>query len=201
MLFKFIYSRLKLLFQRKTRYKLSTIIDSSTYFEGSNKVCGGDFSGSYFGFGSVTGSSLPHCKVGRFSSIGRYCHIIPAFHDYSMPTTSHLFNKTTILRTASNFYVEIGNDVWIGSNVLIKGGVTIGDGAVIGMGAVVTKDVPPYAIVVGVPAKILKYRFSTVIINELLSSEWWKLNLSTLKAIYSTDINLFIRQLKQINDK
>ena len=69
--------------------------------------------------------------------------------------------------------VKIGNDVWIGTRAMILDGITIGDGAVIGAGAVVTKNVPPYAIVGGVPAKIIKYRFSQDKINELLASQWW----------------------------
>ena len=73
-----------------------------------------------------------------------------------------------------NFSVVAGNDVWIGDRVLIKGGVRIGDGAVIGMGAVVTKDVPPYAVVGGVPARIIKMRFSENQISELLSQNIWE---------------------------
>lgn len=69
--------------------------------------------------------------------------------------------------------VNIGNDVWIGTRAMILDGVTIGDGAVVGAGAVVTKDIPPYAIVGGVPAKIIRYRFPQEKINELLASEWW----------------------------
>ena len=71
------------------------------------------------------------------------------------------------------FSVIAGNDVWIGDRVLIKGGVRIGDGAVIGMGAVVTKDVPPYAVVGGVPARIIKKRFTGEQISELLSQNIW----------------------------
>ena len=76
----------------------------------------------------------------------------------------------------------IGNDVWIGTNVLIKSGVTVGTGAVVGAGAVVTKDVPPYAVVCGVPAKVIKYRFPEEVCAKLLASEWWNMSDEDLKA-------------------
>lgn len=69
--------------------------------------------------------------------------------------------------------INVGNDVWIGNNVIVMPGVTIGDGAVIGAGAVVTKNVPPYAIVGGNPAKVIKYRFTEKQIEKLLEIEWW----------------------------
>jgi acetyltransferase-like isoleucine patch superfamily enzyme len=72
-----------------------------------------------------------------------------------------------------NLDVFIGNDVWIGCRAIIMAGVTIGDGAVIGSGAVVTKDVPPYAVVGGVPAKVIKYRFNEETIHRLLNVKWW----------------------------
>ena len=68
---------------------------------------------------------------------------------------------------------HIGNDVWIGTRVIIMSGVKVGDGAVIGAGAIVTKDVPPYAVVVGVPAKVIKYRFPQNIIDKMLELQWW----------------------------
>jgi chloramphenicol O-acetyltransferase type B len=69
--------------------------------------------------------------------------------------------------------VLIGSDVWIGTEALISSGVTIGDGAVIGARAVVTRDVPPYAVIIGNPAKVLKFRFDEVTIERLLSLKWW----------------------------
>lgn len=69
--------------------------------------------------------------------------------------------------------IYIGNDVWIGQRAMVMGGVRIGNGAVVGAGAVVTKDVPPYTIVGGVPAKIIRYRFSDKVVKKLQSSKWW----------------------------
>ena len=71
--------------------------------------------------------------------------------------------------------IRIGSDVWIGSHVIVMGGVTIGDGAVVAAGSIVTKDVPPFAIVGGVPAKIIKFRFPSETIKRLLEIRWWDL--------------------------
>ena len=93
---------------------------------------------------------------------------------------------------------EIGNDVWIGDNVFIKSGVKIGDGAVVGAGAVVTKDVPPYAVVVGVPARVIKYRFDEKTIAELLELKWWDLDAQIVKSLPFRDVGLCIEKLKEI---
>lgn len=117
-------------------------------------------------------------KIGRFTSISWNVSINPANHDYKrFSSHSMLFAKRfgMIEEPAYNQYlggVTIGNDVWIGCGVTIMQGVTIGDGAIIGANAVVTKDVPPYAIVVGVN-QILKWRFSQEIINALIDLHWW----------------------------
>ncbi len=92
--------------------------------------------------------------------------------------------------------IHIGNDVWIGDGVFVKNGVTIGDGAVIGARAVVTKDVPPYAIVVGQPAKILKYRFPQEIIDELLELKWWDFDDDIIRQIPYDNINETIKYLR-----
>ncbi len=93
--------------------------------------------------------------------------------------------------------VTVGNDVWIGCDVVILDGITIGDGAVIGAGAVVTKDVPSYAIVAGVPAKVLKYRFSQDIIDELLQLKWWDLPDEDIRDLPFDNVEECIKILKE----
>lgn len=88
----------------------------------------------------------------------------------------------------------IGNDVWIGSKVLIKGGVRIGDGAIVAMGSIVTKDVPPYAIVGGVPAKVIRYRYSESEIQQLLKFKWWNRDVEWIKSnahLFSVESKFF----------
>lgn len=109
-------------------------------------------------------------------TIGKFCSIGPNFccglgiHPTNGISTSPYFYRGKV---AEYKHTTIGNDVFIGANVTILDGVTIGNGAVIGAGAVVTKDVPPYAIVGGVPADIKKYRFDDETIKKILEKEWW----------------------------
>lgn len=97
----------------------------------------------------------------------------------------------------SNGNIVVGNDVWIGINAIIMDGVTIGDGAVIGAGAIVTKDVEPYAIVGGVPAKLIKKRFDKKTINRLLKSKWWNLDEKVIRAAAPF---LFSRRVEEFLD-
>lgn len=132
-----------------------------------------------------------HAHIGKFCSIaGDYSQIGMGIHSLSYISTSSIFssknNGVGISWTENNLFEEykdiyIGNDVWIGSSVKIMPGVHIGNGAVIGAGAIVTKDVPPYAIVGGIPAKIIKYRFSEEYIKILEKSKWWELDGNVLK--------------------
>jgi acetyltransferase-like isoleucine patch superfamily enzyme len=146
-------------------------------------------------------SEITHAKIGKFCSIGRDCLVGLPIHSINNISTSPLFtSKNNALRlkwVQQNSFKEfktvtIGNDVWVGSRVIIQGGVTIGDGSVIGAGALVTKDIPPYSIAVGIPAKVIKYRFEVNIIQELLKIKWWDKKEVELKEY----LHIFNKSLK-----
>jgi acetyltransferase-like isoleucine patch superfamily enzyme len=93
--------------------------------------------------------------------------------------------------------VTIGNDVWIGTRAYVRGGIAIGDGAIIGAYAVVTKDVPPYAVVVGNPAKIVKMRFSNKIIDDLQKSKWWDYAYTDFAGLDFRNVPNFLELLRE----
>lgn len=123
--------------------------------------------------------------IGRYCSIGHEVTLGVGHHDMNLLSTSSWFNssaKPTVKKINKEILVRIMNDVWIGDKVIVMNGVTIGNGAVIGAGAIVTKDVAPYSVVAGVPAKHLKYRFTPDIIERLLRLRWWELDDALLKG-------------------
>lgn len=127
----------------------------------------------------------PHTKIGRYCSIASGVRIVNHNHPLDFKGTSGLFfNPASGL--CDGWLVDhnplvIGNDVWIGANAVILPEVNqIGDGAVIGAGAVVNKDVPPYAVVLGNPGRVVKYRFTPEVIEGLLVEKWWEKDISEI---------------------
>lgn len=151
-------------------------------------------------------TNISFAAVGSFTSISSYCGIGGGGHPTDWVSTSPMFNKhRSILRVnfSQNDYnpfkeTAIGNDVWIGTHCLIKSGVTIADGAVIGMGSVVTKDIGPYEIWAGNPAKLIRKRFDDETIDKLLKIQWWNWDEAKIKK-YADKFNspeAFLKELE-----
>jgi acetyltransferase-like isoleucine patch superfamily enzyme len=154
-------------------------------------------------------SQIYNTSIGKFTCIGPNVMTGMGAHPASVFVSSHPLFYSTLGQSSGLVIVDknlfdefphtkIGNDVWIGNNVSIKYGVTIGDGAIIGAGAVVTKDVEPYSIVGGVPAKLIRYRFSKEQIDFLLAFKWWDKDLDWIKANkdFFQNIESFMKQNK-----
>lgn len=168
--------------------------------------------GSYIGDGTII-SNPQETIVGKYCSISHQVYIGPTAHSLHYLTThSFISNEdngsidNVILVPKENLIpnefeisqpVIIGNDVWIGLRAIIMPGVTVHDGAVVACGAVVTKDVPPYAIVAGVPARVIKYRFTREVIHELLELKWWNYPKDFIVNLPFADVKKCIRLLKK----
>ena len=170
----------------------NTTIDSKAYFEGGNRL-GDDtwFLNSSIGYASYVSdhSFIKNTVIGRYTCIANevmtvagnhptsFVSIHPAFYSLAQKPSyvkQSKFEDFKYLDSEKRISIKIGNDVWIGARVTILEGISIGDGAVVATGAIVTKDIPPYAIVGGVPAKVIKYRFNEEIIQKLLKLKWWE---------------------------
>lgn len=140
---------------------------------------------TYIGYGG----NITKSKIGNYCTIANNVFIGQGEHDYKRVALRGLFYEYNNYEELTKEDCIIGNDVWIGVGSIILRGVVIGDGVVIGANSVVTKNVPDYAIVVGSPAKVIKYRFDKQTIQKLKKSKWFKYELD--------EARLIVRKLEQ----
>ncbi|MBI3893743.1 MAG: CatB-related O-acetyltransferase [Candidatus Wallbacteria bacterium] len=178
-----------------------------------NSRCGPDVdAGAYFNINensyiaqTTVGS---YCTIGARTAINAFGHPVDWLSVHEFQYHANAFNWVDSYRNFARLpwslspgatsKVSVGNDVWTGHNVNVMGGVTIGDGAIIGAGAVVTHDVPAYAIVGGVPAKLIRFRFRDPIIQRLLALKWWEFPFERLSGLAFNDIERCLDQLEEI---
>ena len=201
-----IYRNINAILKYKIKIQNKASVGKNCFFEGGNLIGSNTVVRNVsMGYGSYIANDS---KITN-SIIGKYCSIGPEVITVLGTHPSHTFVSThpafysikeqsgfTYVKEQkfkernfefNGYSIEIGNDVWIGARVSIMEGVKIGDGAIVAAGAVITKDVPPYAIVAGIPAKILKYRFEGGDINFLNEFKWWEYNENWIKM----NIDLF----------
>lgn len=218
-------SKAKLLFLRLKYFSKSVTIGNNcllstrTSFEGNNCIgSNSQFIGD-IGYGSYIGRNCSiNATIGRFCSIADKVCTVAGSHPTSFVSTHPAFfstkkqagfsyvnhDKYNEIKYADdcNHIVTIGNDVWIGFGALLLQGIHIGDGAIIGAGAVVTKDVEPYSIVAGVPAKLIKKRFSNIEVDLLLKSEWWNKDIDWIRNNIDlfTDVEAFLKKAEDAGE-
>ncbi|MFL0247334.1 CatB-related O-acetyltransferase [Candidatus Clostridium stratigraminis] len=202
-----MFSKLEYIISKIIKKMHLRAIKNSDVDKTSSIAAGTQFVDSKMGRHSFCGYDciITNTNIGSFCSISGNCEIGGASHSIEWVSTSPVFNenrdqikkKYSYHQYNTSKHTEIGNDVWIGSKVLIKSGVSIGNGAVVGMGSVVTKDIPPYEIWAGNPAKLIRKRFNEDTINKLLETKWWDFNDEKLckYAQYFDDVAKFIEEV------
>ena len=218
---KGFYKRLKFNFiYKKNNVYISSgsIIGLNNIFEGANRISRNTTFVGKIGYGSYIGeNSLVNGKIGRFTSIASKVVVLMGIHPTSTFVSTHptfyslarqngetfvaeqLFCEAQYADEENKYSVIIGNDVWIGHGVTIMGGIKIGDGAIVAAGSIVTKDVEPYSIVAGIPAKLVRKRFSYEQIECLLQFKWWEKPIDWIKkhACEFRDIESFVHKANE----
>ena len=143
-----------------------------------------------------------YCSIGRDVSVGTGEHALEALSTGGPIQSNYASKKYSVADKTRNIRTIINDDVWIGDKATIFSGVTIGMGAVIGTGAVVTSDIPAYAVAVGMPARVVKYRFEDHIIEQLIKSEWYNYDPDDLLSILTIgnepiEIDTFFERLQK----
>ncbi len=171
------------------------------YIQRNNNVKVGLYSyGSCFAEDFNVGGKV---EIGRYCSFASNIHYYGANHPVEYASCSPYFYNKSFgyqVRDVKREELQIGNDVWIGANVIItKNCCNIGNGAIIGAGSIVTKDIPEYAIVVGNPARVIRYRFDEETIALLEKSKWWEVSPDRLMEFYDVIDNprLFAEKVSQ----
>lgn len=188
-------------------------------FEGRCKIFGNAIiENSSVGYGTYVGwrSEIGNTKIGRFCSIAPNVKILDSTHPSHFVSTHPMFYSSSRQngfsfvrknlfdeqpRLDSGYAVEIGSDVWIGNGAIILPKVQIGVGAIIAAGSIVTKNVEPYQIVAGNPAKLIRYRHSPDICNQLLTSTWWARDLNWIRqhADLFLDVSALLDNIANLN--
>lgn len=217
--FYFLYSLLLNIQKRTIKVHLTARVKPKSVLRGFNRISSGCYINGEIGLNTYIGkNSVLYAHIGNYCSIGSNVFTIIGTHPTNFVSTSpvfyskmkqtgqsfttkELFDETLKIKVNGKYYgVQIGNDVWIGDNVIIKGGIKIGDGSIISMGSVVVKDVEPFSIVGGVPAKIIRYRFDEETIKEILQTNWWNWDSNEIAKYskYMVDVKTFLEMQEKI---
>lgn len=166
---------------RKAKIGSHSIINEGSLVDSNCEI------GNYVCIGKY--NNITKAKIGNYCSLANNISIGQGEHDKSRVSTSSLFYSAPYDELTQNSCI-IGNDVWIGVDSIILRGVTIGDGAIIGANSVVTKDIPPFAVAVGSPAKVIHYRFDEEKQKKISQSQWWNKSLEDAKKfVHEIDQN------------